>query len=118
MYSAAFIFEPGVYDDRFHALDALIEQAARETPGFLGAENWCSDDGTRRNATYYWATEEALRAFSANPHHLEAKRQYRDWYKGFHIVIAQVLHSYGDGAFAHATPNQRQPAPPQNGPTP
>ena len=40
MYSAAFIFEPGTYDDRFHALDALIEQAARETPGM--SESACS----------------------------------------------------------------------------
>lgn len=111
MYSAAFIFEPGVYDERFHALDALIEQAARETPGFLGAENWHSADGTRTNATYYWETEEALRAFSANPHHLEAKRQYREWYRGFHIVIAQVMRSYGDGAFDHFTPNQRAQPP-------
>ena len=118
MYSAAFIFEPGTYDERFHALDALIEQAARETPGFLGAETWRSDDGTRRNATYYWSTEEALRAFSANPHHLEAKRQYQAWYRGYHIVVAQVLHSYGDGAFAHLTPNQRQPAKLQDGTAP
>ena len=29
MYSAAFIFEPGTYDERFHTLDALIEEAAR-----------------------------------------------------------------------------------------
>ena len=54
MYSAAFIFEPGQYDDRFHALDALIESAARANPGFLGSENWQSADGKRINATYYW----------------------------------------------------------------
>lgn len=110
MYSAAFIFEPGTYDERFHALDALIEQAARETPGFLGAETWRSDDGARRNATYYWETEDALRAFSANANHLEAKRMYRAWYRGFHIVIGQVIRSYGDGAFDHITPNQRAAA--------
>ena len=114
MYSAAFIFEPGVYDERFHALDALIERAARETPGFLGAETWRSVDGARSNATYYWASEDALQAFSANPHHQEAKRQYRQWYRGFHIVIAQVMRSYGDGAFEHFTPNERAQALPMS----
>ena len=42
MYSAAFIFEPGTYDARYHALDALIEEAAHATPGYLGAESWKS----------------------------------------------------------------------------
>lgn len=107
MYSAAFIFEPGTYDERFHALDALIEQAAHATPGYLGVEWWKSPDGTKSNAVYFWETEESLRAFSSHPKHLEAKRQYTQWYKGFHIVISQVLRSYGDGAIAHITPNQR-----------
>jgi len=111
MYCAAFIFEPGIYDERFHALDALIEEAAQATPGYLGAETWRSPDGTRSNATYFWDNQEALRAFSAHPKHLEAKRQYTQWYKGFHIVISQVLRSYGDGAIAHITPNERARAP-------
>ena len=51
-----------------------------------------------------------MQAFSQHPHHLEAKRQYARWYKGFHIVISEVLRSYGDGAFAHLTPNNRMPA--------
>lgn len=110
MYSAAFIFEPGAYDERFHALDALIEEAALATPGYLGAETWRSQDGARVNATYFWETEESLRAFSAHPRHLEAKSQYTRWYKGFHIVISQVLRSYGDGTITHITPNQRKRA--------
>ncbi len=110
MYSAAFIFEPGAYDERFHTLDALIEEAALATPGYLGAELWHSPDGVLRNATYFWESEEALRSFSAHPKHLEAKRQYTQWYKGFHIVISQVLRSYGDGKIAHITPNQRATA--------
>jgi heme-degrading monooxygenase HmoA len=110
MYSAAFIFEPGIYDERFHALDALIEEAAKATPGYLGMEWWTSSDGTKNNATYFWKTEDALRAFSSHPSHLEAKREYTRWYKGFHIVISQVLRSYGDGAITHITPNDRKPA--------
>lgn len=107
MYSVAFIFEPGTYDERFYALDALIEEAARGTPGYLGSELWCSLDGVLTNTTYFWETEESLRAFSIEPRHLEAKRQYTQWYKGFHIVVSQVVRSYDDGTLPHITPNQR-----------
>jgi heme-degrading monooxygenase HmoA len=107
MFSAAFIFEPGQYDERFHALDALIESAARANPGFLGSETWHSADGVRVNATYYWTDLASLKIFSNDPKHLEAKSQYRQWYKGFHIVISEVIRSYGDGGFEHFTPNSR-----------
>ena len=116
MYSAAFIFEPGTYDERFLTLDAQIESAAQANPGYLGRETWQSEDGKKFNATYYWTDLESLKAFSANPQHLEAKRDYQRWYKGFHIVISQVIRSYGDGALAHITPNQRST--PAKGSTP
>jgi heme-degrading monooxygenase HmoA len=107
MYSAAFIFEPATYDARFHALDAQIEAAAQSNPGFLGRETWQSEDGKRFNATYYWADQESLKGFSQNPQHLEAKRDYQRWYKGFHIVISEVIRSYGDDQLTHITPNHR-----------
>lgn len=99
MYTASFQFEPGDYDEEFHRLDRLIEEAARATAGFLGKEAWHSPDGARRNATYYWDSLDALDEFSAHPVHLEAKRQYRRWYRGYHILVSEVLRSYGDGAF-------------------
>jgi len=107
MYMVSFIFEPGHYDARFHELNALIDAAARASPGYLGAESWRSVDGRRANATYYWSSLETLREFSAHPGHVDAKRQYREWYRGYHVVIAQVVRSYGDGALTHATPNER-----------
>jgi heme-degrading monooxygenase HmoA len=108
MYSASFIFEPGEYDDEFHRLDDLIAEAARATKGFLGSEIWRSADGKRTNATYYWADLDSLKEFSSHPKHLEAKSQYSRWYAGYHIVISEVVKSYGDGAFPHATPNERR----------
>ncbi|MBS0569448.1 MAG: DUF4188 domain-containing protein [Proteobacteria bacterium] len=108
MYSVDFIFEPGACDDRFHELNAVIEAAAHATPGYLGVESWRSPDGCLRNAKYYWQSLEALRAFSNHPRHLEAKREYGKWYRGYHIIIAQVIKSYGDGAFAHFTPNEKE----------
>ena len=107
MYSVSFIFEPGEYDAHFHELNALIDAAARATPGYLGVESWRSADGRRANATYYWDSLATLREFSAHPRHVEAKRQYRKWYRGYHIVIAEIVRSYGDGTFMHTTPNER-----------
>ena len=111
MYSASFILEPGTFDAKFHALDALIEAAALATPGYLGAETLKSGDGRITHLIYYWETLESLKEFSSHPQHLEAKRQYQQWYKGFHIVISQILKSYGDGVLTHITPNQRALAP-------
>ncbi len=109
MYCAAFIWEPGVYDDEFARLNALIDEVARSLPGFLGADSWQSPDGLRKCSNYYWTDLDTLKVFSKHPTHLEAKRRYFKWYNGYHIVISQVLRSYGDGAFSHATPDRRRP---------
>jgi len=110
MYMVSFIFEPGRYDERFHELNALIDAAARASPGYIGTESWRSADGRRANATYYWKSLDTLREFSARPDHIEAKRRYHEWYRGYHIVIADVVRSYGDGALSHFTPNARASA--------
>jgi heme-degrading monooxygenase HmoA len=107
MYSVAFTFEAGTYDARFHELNARIDAAARATPGYLGVESWRSADGARANATYYWQSLEALRAFSDHPDHLAAKRDYRRWYRGYHIVIAEIVRSYGDGNLPHIGADER-----------
>lgn len=108
MFSAAFIWEPGNYDDEFNALNALIEAAAIATPGYLGVEEWRSDDGKRRNATYYWDSLDSLKALSVHPKHLEAKRRYSQWYNDYHVVISEVVRSYGDAAFSHFTPSAHE----------
>ena len=108
MYSAAFIFRPGTYDEEFHRLNGLIDDAANATEGYLGAETWQSADGQTLNATYYWESLDALKSFSAHPHHLEAKKQYSRWYDGYHIVVSEVIRSYGDDTIAHLTPNDRK----------
>lgn len=107
MYSASFIWEPGTYDEEFHRLNQIIDEVANSLPGFLGVDAWQNADGSRKNAIYYWDSLETLRTFSRHPAHLEAKKQYARWYKGYHIVISEVLRSYGDEAFSHITPNER-----------
>lgn len=108
MYIAAFVFEPGERDAEFHRLNGLIDDIARSIDGFVGAETWREAGGVRVNATYYWESLDALKEFSTHPRHMEAKRQYRKWYKGFHVVVSHVLQSYGDGAVSHLVPNRRQ----------
>ena len=110
MYSASFIWEPGTYDAEFHRLNKVIDDVAQSLPGFLGVEAWQNADGSRRNATYFWDSLDTLRTFSSHPVHLEAKKQYARWYNGYHIVFSEVLRSYGDGHFAHITPNARSVA--------
>ncbi len=108
MYSAAFIFRPGQYDEEFHRLNELIDSAAKATAGYLGRESWQSPDGKTLNATYYWESIDALAAFSSNEYHLEAKKNYSRWYEGYHIVVAEVIRSYGDRTIAHPTPYDRR----------
>ncbi|MGE8364771.1 antibiotic biosynthesis monooxygenase family protein [Cupriavidus sp.] len=103
MYIAAFIYKPGETDEEFRRLSAAIDEVAAASPGFLGAESWRSPDGKLANASYYWRDQEALRAFATDPRHLDAKRQYRKWYDGYHVVVSRVERVYGDGSLQHFT---------------
>jgi heme-degrading monooxygenase HmoA len=107
MFIATFMWEPGEYDAEFRRLNEAIEGVAASLQGYLGVDSWQSADGLRKNATYYWDSLETLHSFSMHPVHLEAKRQYSRWYKGYQIVISEMIRSYGDGNFPHITPNNR-----------
>lgn len=101
MLSATFIFKPGVYDEEFHRLDAIIMDVATATPGYVGAERWWSEDRSERSVVYYFETQEALRAFSRDETHLEAKRQHKRWYEAYRVVISEVISSHADGHMDH-----------------
>ncbi|WP_232522635.1 antibiotic biosynthesis monooxygenase [Chitinibacter sp. GC72] len=101
MYSATFIFTAKEYDDEFHALDALIATAAKESTGYIGEEAW-EDPKTGRIANvYYWKSEAGLKELIAHPKHIEAKKRYTEWLGGYQVIIAQVLKTYGDGQVRH-----------------
>lgn len=102
MYIASFHWIPGTYDEEFHRLNAAIDAVARANPGLLGVESWHAQDGVRRCANYYFRDLATLEAFARAPAHIEAKRQYARWYEGYHIVVSQVVRSYGDGRMQHA----------------
>jgi heme-degrading monooxygenase HmoA len=101
MLSATFIFKLGIYDDEFHRLDAIIMDVARATPGYIGAERWWSEDRAERSVVYYFESQEALRAFSRDESHLEAKRQSKRWYDAYRVVISEVISTHSDGAMEH-----------------
>ncbi len=101
MYTATFTFAPGDYDDEFHALDATIARVAKSLPGYLGEEAWENPATGLVSNVYYWDSREALQALIEHPDHIAAKRQQARWLKGYQVVIAEVIGSYGDGGIAH-----------------
>lgn len=101
IFLATFTFRPGDYDDDFHRLDQRIAEAARGLPGYLGEETWENPASGQVSNTYYWSSREALEALIHHPDHREAKRQQARWLRGYQVVIAEVLDSYGDGGIAH-----------------
>lgn len=101
MYSATFTFAKGEYDDEFHQRDQAIAEVAKSIPGYLGEEAWESPSSGLISTVYYWDSLEALQRLVDDPRHLAAKRLQGRWLNGYHITIAQVLRSYGDGGIAH-----------------
>jgi heme-degrading monooxygenase HmoA len=107
MYTSTFTFAKGEYDDEFHALDQVIAETAKAIPGYLGEEAWVGEEAWENPATglvsnvYYWESMEALDTLIKHPAHLAAKRRQAQWLNGYHIVIAQVVGSYGDGRIEH-----------------
>lgn len=101
MYSSTFTFATRQFDDAFHALDQAIAEAARATPGYLGEEAWENPANGLVCNVYYWASLEALQALMRHPVHLAAKQRQAEWLSGYHVVIAQVVGSYGDGRITH-----------------
>lgn len=101
MYSATFTFAKSEYDDEFHERDRAIAEVAKSIPGYLGEEAWENAAAGLLSTVYYWETLEALRQLTDHPKHLAAKQLKGRWLQGYHVTIAQVLRSYGDGGIPH-----------------
>jgi heme-degrading monooxygenase HmoA len=101
VYSSTFIFAKAQFDDEFHRLDALIADAAKATPGYLGEETWENTATGQVSNVYYWSSLEALQTLMTHPAHLQAKAAQARWLAGYQVVISQVLRTYGDARIAH-----------------
>jgi len=103
MYSATFIFRKKQYDAEFERLDASIMAAAQSIPEFAGQDTWENAAQELTCVVYYWHSLAGLRALMQHPDHITAKQNYQTWYKGYHVVIAEVLRTYGDDTIDHPT---------------
>ena len=101
LYSSTFTFAKREFDDEFHTLDQAIAEVAKSIPGYIGEEAWENPATSLISNVYYWESMEALRALIDHPVHQEAKRQQARWLDGYQVVIAQVMHTYGDGGIQH-----------------
>jgi heme-degrading monooxygenase HmoA len=101
MFTATFTFAKGAYDNEFHALDARIAEIARAIPGYRGEEAWENSATGLISNVYYWDSLEALQQLMQHPAHREAKQAQARWLKGYQVVIAEVVQTYGDGGIAH-----------------
>lgn len=101
MYTSTFTFAKREFDNEFHALDHVIAQIARATPGYLGEESWENPANGLLSNVYYWQSMESLQALVQHPAHVDAKRRQQQWLAGYQVVIAKVVGSYGDGGIPH-----------------
>lgn len=101
MFTSTFTFAKGDYDADFFALDDQIAAIARAIPGYLGEEAWESAATGLISNVYYWDSMEALQQLMSHPAHREAKQAQAKWLRGYQVVIAEVVRSYGDGGIAH-----------------
>jgi len=101
MFSATFTFAKGDYDDEFHRRDQAIAEIAKSIPGYLGEEAWENPANGLTSTVYYWETLASLQQLVDHPLHRAAKERQGRWIRGYHITIAQVLRSYGDGGIGH-----------------
>jgi len=110
MYTSTFTFAKREFDEQFHALDAVIAEVARSTPGYLGEESWENAARGLVSNVYYWETLGSLQALMKHPAHAAAKQRQQQWLAGYQVVIAQVVSSYGDGGIPHPLGGRPRPA--------
>jgi heme-degrading monooxygenase HmoA len=96
LFSSTFIFAKKQYDTEFHALDAVIAEVAKSTPGYLGEENWENSATGLVSNVYYWESLEALQQLMKHPTHLEAKQKQANWLNGYRVEISEIIRTYGD----------------------
>jgi heme-degrading monooxygenase HmoA len=96
VFSSTFIFAKKQYDDEFHALDAVIAEVAKNTPGYLGEESWENSTTGQVSNVYYWDSLEALQQLMKHLSHLEAKQKQSKWLNGYRVEISEIIRTYGD----------------------
>lgn len=97
MIVATFIFRQHTKDEDFVSLDDEIMERANANPGFIKKGKWISPDGKTIRVDYYFEDKASLQTFRTDEVHRAAKQRYQEWYEGYEVEIAEVIHSYSDG---------------------
>jgi heme-degrading monooxygenase HmoA len=80
-------------DQGYGRMAALMEERARQEPGFLGIESAREGLGI---TVSYWVDDAAAAAWKQVAEHLVAQRRGRDvWYSDYQVRVATVTRSYG-----------------------
>lgn len=77
---------------------AMLEELAREVPGYLGIETARGADGFGITVSY-WASEAAIEEWKWHIEHQAAQaRGRREWYSRYEIRVARVERAYSGPA--------------------
>ncbi len=80
-------------DEGYGNMAALMEELARQQPGYLGLES--ARDGLGITVSY-WLNVKAIQAWKMQLDHLQAQRLGREhWYSAYKVRISKVEREYG-----------------------
>ena len=84
-------------DAGYAATAALMEDLARQQPGFLGVESVKNIDGFGITVSY-WRDETSIKAWKAHVDHQLAQASGREkWYQKYSVRVAKVERAYDFG---------------------
>lgn len=76
---------------------AAMERLASEQPGYLGLDSARGGDGLGITVSY-WADEASARVWRADAEHAAVRELGRArWYRGYRLIVTQVLRGYDWG---------------------
>ena len=80
-------------DQGYGETAALMQQLAKEAPGYLGFET--AQEGDFEITVSYWRDAEALTAWKRHMDHAAAQRLGRErWYAAYKVRVARVERAY------------------------
>jgi heme-degrading monooxygenase HmoA len=80
-------------DEGYGAMADLMEELARQQPGYLGIESARSGLGI---TVSYWKSTEAIKAWKENLKHKGAQRMGKErWYADYRVRVCKVEREYG-----------------------
>ena len=93
-YAVVFTSKRTAGDQGYDKMADIMEELAKQQPGYLGIESVKNNDGFGITVSY-WESEESIREWKAHLEHKIAQKQGRKlWYEHYEIRIARVERAY------------------------